>query len=55
MVRKYSRGGEGVTLENESSNRINPQCRNESGRKVIGKYTEMHKVKFVALSLSSNN
>jgi hypothetical protein len=47
MVRKYSRGGEGVTPENQSSNGINPQCRNESGE-----YTEMDKVKAVALSLS---
>jgi hypothetical protein len=51
MVRKYSRGGEGVTPENESSNGINKQCRNKSERKVSGKYTEMHKVKVVALSL----
>jgi hypothetical protein len=52
MVRKYSRGGEGVTPENKSSNGINPQRRNESGRKVSGKYTGMHKDKVVALSLS---
>jgi hypothetical protein len=53
MFRKYSRGGEGVTSENDVYNRINPHSRLRVEEKASEEYMESHKVEVVwSLSLS---